>query len=119
MDAHVTIVRSLQRVSFLALLAGSACVHPTQALATVYFALDAPLCSSVIPVELSIDGAIVASDTFRVNLSVPHTTSRGFTTWAGRHVIGARTTFGYVWADTTVTLLTGQSLTRSLPFYCS
>lgn len=119
MNAHVRIVRSLQRVSFLALLAGSACIHPTQAPATVYFALDAPLCSSVLPVELSIDGAIVASDTFRVNLSVPHTKSRGFTTWAGTHVIGARTTFGYVWADTTVMLETGQSLTRSLPFYCS
>lgn len=34
----------------------------------VYFELDAPLCSSVIPVQFQVDGSEVGVDTFRVNL---------------------------------------------------
>jgi hypothetical protein len=86
---------------------------------TVSFVIDAPLCSSVIPVELFIDGRPVGADTFRVNLAPAHTTTRAFATSPGRHRLGARAAHGYVWPDTTVTLAAGQAFTDSLPFYCS
>jgi hypothetical protein len=85
----------------------------------VYFALDAPLCSSVLPVQFSIDNALVGTDTFRVNLAPNHTTSAAFPTSAGSHTLGARVVGGYVWADTLVMLSAGAVLTKSLPFYCS
>lgn len=88
--------------------------------AAVTFELDAPFCSSIIPVELSIDGALVATDTFRVHLANPHTTTRAFAVPAGAHLLSARTVGGwYVWPDTNVMLGAGQSFTRSLGFYCS
>jgi hypothetical protein len=92
---------------------------PTAPQSTVYFALDAPLCSSVLPVQFSIDSALVGTDTFRVNLAPNHTTSAAFTTSAGIHVLGARVVGGYVWADTVVSLGAGAVLTKTLPFYCS
>lgn len=87
-------------------------------LAPVYFQLDAPLCSSVLPVQFSIDNVLVGTDTFRVNLANPHTLSRGFATPLGARVLSARVIGGYVWTDTTV-MLTGSGVTRMLPFYCS
>ena len=88
----------------------------------VYFSLDAPLCSSVIPVEFFIDRAPAGSDTFRVGVAGEHTMSRGFATGAGTHTLGAQASIGtgyYLWPDTTVSLPAGARYTRSLPFYCS
>ena len=87
--------------------------------AIVYFVIDAPLCSSAIPVQFFIDHAPVGTDTFIVNLAPAHTRSAGFETTEGLHVLGARVVSGYVWPDTTVSAAEGQALERSLPFYCS
>ena len=87
--------------------------------ATVRFVLNAPLCSSLLGMRFSIDGAVVGSDTFRVNLPNPHTTSRAFATAPGEHVLGARVDGGFVWPDTTVTLAAGAAFDDSLPLYCS
>jgi len=87
--------------------------------ATVDFLIDAPLCSSRIPVEFSIDGAIVGTDTFLVHLgTVEHTRSRAFTAPPGRHTLHAATGL-YAWPDKTLTFADGQSVTDTLPFYCS
>ena len=85
---------------------------------TVFFRLNAPLCSMALPVRLSIDGSVVGIDTFRVNLPDPHLTTRGFPTSAGRHVLGAFA-FAGVWPDTTVTLRAGIAMTDTLSAYCS
>ena len=87
--------------------------------ATVVFAMDAPFCGTVLPVELRIDGVLVATDTFRINLVPEHEASRPFDVGAGSHLLGARVVGGLVWPDTLVTLRAGEALTRSLPFYCS
>jgi hypothetical protein len=87
--------------------------------ATVYFVIDAPLCSSRIPVQFFIDGAQVGADTFIVNLVPEHTTSAGFETNGGSHKLGARVVSGYVWPDETVTIAAGEVFHDSLPFYCS
>jgi hypothetical protein len=86
---------------------------------TVVFTLDAPLCSSILPVQLLIDHVQVAVDTFTPNLGTRHITTRPFPTTQGQHVLGARVINGYVWSDTTVTLQNEQTFTRTLPFYCS
>ncbi len=86
---------------------------------TVVFVLDAPLCSSSLPVEFLIDGTVAGSDTFRIHLPPDDTISPVFRTSAGAHVLGARVIGGFVWPDTTVTLAPGASITRTLPFYCS
>ena len=87
--------------------------------ATVHYFIDAPLCSSRIPVQFFIDSTLVGTDTFSVNLAPDHRTSRGFTTPAGPHVLGARVVGGLVWPDRAVTLTSGQVFTDTLPFYCS
>ncbi|MBL8978686.1 MAG: hypothetical protein JNM53_09750 [Gemmatimonadetes bacterium] len=85
----------------------------------VYFELDAPLCSSVIPVTFQVDGSGVGADTFRVNLPPDHLRSRAFVVVAGDHVLGAAVPGGFVWPDTAVHLTPGDTLVRLLPFYCS
>jgi hypothetical protein len=107
------------RAATVAAVLGCQGIDPVAPSATIYFALDAPLCSSVLPVQLSIDRAVVRTDTFRVNVSNPYTTSVGFTTSAGNHTLGARVVAGYVWPDTVVTVKAGSILTKALPFYCS
>ncbi|MBK8004454.1 MAG: hypothetical protein IPK12_11095 [Gemmatimonadetes bacterium] len=87
--------------------------------ATVVFAMDAPLCGTILPVELHIDSVLVQTDTFRINLAPEHEVSRGFPVAAGVHRLGARVVGGLVWPDTVVTLRAGEVITRSLPFYCS
>ncbi len=87
--------------------------------ATVFFVIDAPLCSSRIPVEFSIDGVLAGNDTFLVNLAPTHTRSAGFTVHPGTHTLGARVVSGLVWPDTTVTVSSGDTVLDSLPFYCS
>ncbi|HEV8124584.1 MAG TPA: hypothetical protein VGP80_10090 [Gemmatimonadales bacterium] len=87
--------------------------------ATVYFVIDAPLCSSLIPVQFFIDNTQVGADTFRVNLAPDHTMSAGFEINSGRHTLGARVVNGYVWADRSVRVAAGEVVHDSLPFYCS
>jgi hypothetical protein len=86
---------------------------------TVVFVLDAPLCSSVLPVEFLIDSVLVGSDTFRVRVSPSDTISPTYRTTAGTHLLGARVVNGLVWADTTVSIAPGEVFTLLLPFYCS
>jgi hypothetical protein len=87
--------------------------------ATVYYAIDAPLCGTRLPVVFAIDSVQVGTDTFVVNLIPPHTTSRGFRTTIGPHTVSARVVGGYVWPDQVVTLGSGDVFTDTLPFYCS
>ncbi len=106
-----------------AAIASAACHNATdpaeRGMAGVVYVLDAPLCSSRLPVEFRIDSALVGVDTFTVHLAPNHGTSQRFPINAGRHVVGARVSGGLVWSDTSVTLLGGQTFTDSLPFYCS
>ena len=87
--------------------------------ATVHYLIDAPLCSSKLPVQFFIDAAEVGRDTFNVNIMPERTKSRGFTTTVGPHTLGARVVGGFVWPDRTPTLTTGQIFIDTLPFYCS
>lgn len=108
----------------ISLIALAACTaeDPVAPSSSVYFYLDAPLCSSTIPAHFYIDGVRVGSDTFRVNLAPEHLTSPAFETTAGHHMLGARGSLGaveYVWPDTTVDLTAGGVLVHSLPLYCS
>ena len=98
-----------------------ACSTPseTPAAATVYFVLDAPLCSSQLAMQFEIDHVSVGADTFRVNLSPNRTRSRAFTVKPGDHTLSARVVGGYVWPDTVVRLVSGAVVNDSLPFYCS
>ena len=88
-------------------------------LPTVQFAIDAPLCSSRIPVQFSIDALDVGADTFSVNLSPEHTTSRAFVATVGQHTLAAHVVNGYMWPDKVVILAAGDVYTDTLPFYCS
>ena len=103
----------------LAIVVGCGSGRAVAPQATVYFQLDAPLCSSILPVQFSIDSVLVATDTFRVHLANEHTRSRGFETPAGSHTLSARVVTGYVFDDRHVTLAPGEAFTDSLPFYCS
>ena len=99
-----------------------ACSTPSDApgaTATVYFVLDAPLCSSQLAMQFDIDHLSVGADTFRVNLSPNRTRSRAFTVSPGDHTLSARVVGGYVWPDTVVRLVSGAVVHDSLPFYCS
>ena len=97
-----------------------ACSSTTSAnnTANVRFYIDAPLCSSVLPVELSIDHSVVAVDTFRVHVANPHDTSKVFVVTAGSHALSAR--YGTnLFLDKIVVLAPGQMVLDSLQFYCS
>ena|SRR5262245_17693929 len=121
----------MKRFAFLLTIAGSVAFAAVVACgpfimeertpnASVFFQLDAPLCSSIIPVQFSIDHTVVATDTFMVNVAPrEHTRSRPFIISAGTHLLSARTVAGYVWRDLQVTLSPGSAVTDSLPFYCS
>ena len=110
---------ALSTLALAAVITVAACtiVDPAPG-ATVDFLIDAPLCSSRIPVEFSIDGRIVGTDTFLVHLAPVHIRSRAFTASPGRHTLHAATNL-YAWPDKTVTLTDGQFVTDTLPFYCS
>lgn len=100
-------------------LAGCDSNSPADRKAEVSFEIDAPLCSSQIPVIFYINGLEAGQDTFRVNLTNEHLRSRSFEVDAGDNVLGARVVSGLVWPDTTVSLSPGDTLTHLLPFYCS
>lgn len=88
--------------------------------ATVIFVLDAPLCSSIIPVQFTIDSLQVGTDTFKVDVAGgPHTTSHSFAVAPGHHTLSARIDRGFVWPDKSVTLAAGQAFADTLPTYCS
>jgi hypothetical protein len=87
--------------------------------ATVYFTIDAPLCSMRLPVVFSIDSVQVGTDTFSVHLTPSHVTSSGFPVPAGAHRLSALVPGGYAWPGRVVTLGAGGVFTDSLPFYCS
>jgi len=112
--------RALLRISAISMMV-FACDRPTAPQAQVRFVLDAPLCSSVMPVEFFVDGMTVGQDTFRVHLAPEHTVSRVFTVSTGAHILGARTTgaFAYAWPDAHVTASPTATTTDTLPFYCS
>jgi hypothetical protein len=95
-------------------------VNPIGPDPTVSFMIDAPLCSSTIPVQFSIDSVLVGTDTFIVHYGPEHLMSHAFSTSAGQHTLSARGTFnGYTWPEKKVTLVQGQAFTDTLPFYCS
>ncbi len=102
-------------------LAGLGCAGQDAAGPTtgVRFVLDAPLCSSIIPVDFFLDGAALGSDTFRVQLQPEHLVSRRFDVPPGSHTVGAQVPGGFVWPDTLVTLPAGAVFEDTLPFYCS
>ncbi len=120
-------VRRSRLCHVLALLGLGACANgsTTGASATVRFVAVAPLCSSVFPVVFSLDNQPLGTDTFRIALPNPHTTSRSFMVTPGQHVLGAHIAndanfaSGYTWPDQTVTLVAGAAVADSLPFYCS
>jgi hypothetical protein len=87
--------------------------------AAVRFELDAPLCSSQLPVEFRIDGLLTGTDTFRIHLPPDHLRSRAFSVSPGPHRLSANVVGGMAWPDTVVELDAGERLTRVLPFYCS
>ena len=115
------------RLACMALGAVIACrsTDAVQPQATLFFSLDAPLCSSVLPVRFFVDSLQVGTDTFRVNFAPNRTISRSFALAPGTHVVGAQVGLGggyYPWPDTPDTLVTlraGTTLVRVLPFYCS
>jgi hypothetical protein len=87
---------------------------------TVFFHLEAPLCSSIVPAEFFIDKMPVGTDTFYVAVGThDHTTSPGFATGTGRHTLGARVVDGYVWPDRAVAVAQGEIVVDTLHFYCS
>jgi hypothetical protein len=94
-------------------------VNPIGPDPTVSFMIDAPQCSSTIPVQVSIDSVLVGTDTFVVHYGPEHLMSRAFATSAGQHRLSARTFNGYTWPDKTVTIGAGQAVVDTLPFYCS
>ena len=113
---------------FLGLITVGACklTAPSAPKATVRFMIDAPLCSSIIPVQFSIDRVLVGTDTFFVDVAPrEHLTSRDFAVSVGQHVLGARLSLrgsfdsGKEFPDKTVNLAAGATVTDSLPFYCS
>jgi hypothetical protein len=103
----------------LAVLLGGCATEPATPQPMVYFALDAPLCGTRLPVAFSIDDLQVGTDTFIVNLVPEHLTSVGFRTTVGQHTLGAQVVDGYIWPDTVVVLSAGGVVTYTLPFYCS
>lgn len=116
---RIQFAAALLSIVGLGALAACSSTEAPQPTGAVNFVLVAPLCSSVLPVSLSIDGQAVATDTFRVAVSNPHTVSRDFPVTPGRHVLGAHVIGGYVWADLTATVTAVATTSDSLPFYCS
>lgn len=114
-------IERLRAWFLLGAIGGVACQHAatTEPAAHVHFVIVAPTCSSVLPVEFSIDGRLAGTDTFRVDVVNPRTTSRDFETSPGQHVVGARVTGGFVWPSQTLSLGAGAVVADSLPFYCS
>lgn len=108
-------------VSVIVLVTVLSCSHPTAPLAppTVDFLLDLKLCSSIIPVQFTIDGNLVGSDTFRIGLVNPHVRSRAYATTLGAHALGVQATNFGGWGMKTVYLDAGMAYTDTLGGSCS
>jgi hypothetical protein len=86
----------------------------------VDFQIDAPLCSSIIPTTLWVDGLQVGVDTFRVNYGPEHERTQPFETAAGNHKLAVRHPNGaLIQEDSTVALRAGDQYTFTFGFYCS
>lgn len=86
---------------------------------TVDFLLDLQLCSSIIPVQFTIDGNLVGSDTFRIGLVNPHVRSPAYATTPGAHALGVQATNFGGWGMKTVYLDAGRAYTDTLGGSCS
>ena len=86
--------------------------------ASVSFFLHAPLCSAMVPLQYSIDNAIVGVDTLVVGIAgVDHATSRAFVTTPGIRALGAGGISGsppFAFASKSVTLAAGAAYTDTL-----
>lgn len=104
-----------------AIAAIAACgADSTGASPSVYYTLYAPLCSSHLNVILSIDNAVVATDSFVVGTPANDRTTLGpYVTTAGAHKVDARVVGGFTWPTQSVTISAGQAYTDTLNFYCS
>ena len=101
-----------------------ACNNSTDPEPTADFLLDAPLCSSVLAIQMSIDNSVAGTDTFRVNLAPNHLRSRAFPLKAGAHTFDAHVvnnngTTGFDFPTKTASLSAGGQYTDTLSFYCS
>ena len=87
----------------------------------VDFLIDAPLCSSTIPVSLWVDGLQVGVDTFVVHYGPPHERTRAFETSVGTHKLAVKhyPNGVLIQEDSTVALKAGQIYTFTVGFYCS
>jgi len=73
-----------------------------------------------LPVEFLVDGSVIGRDTFHIFGPSP-VMSPTFSIAAGPHALGARTLppYTFAWPDTSITVTNGETITRTLPFYCS
>lgn len=85
--------------------------------ATAVFTIVAPLCSGKMPATFYIDHVFVGADTFRVNLTPQHLSSRPFELSVGRHVLSAQVIRSV--PDVVVDARAGEVVTDSISFYCS
>jgi hypothetical protein len=119
-DANLSASGRLRRRTLLCAMAGvlllGGCGTTEPGSARIYFKTDAPFCGRMV-IEKKIDGAVLGRDTVASGqLSSPYSVT------PGQHVLGASAVFfsGPIpWADTTVNVSAGDSVTRVLPFYCS
>ena len=96
------------------------CSNSAAPQASVRFAMDAPFCSSIFRLNYMIDGQVIAIDTLSVNAGMKYPSlSRAFSTAAGTHTLSATLDWGYAFPSRMITLSAGQTVTDSLPFYCS
>ena len=94
----------------LAACGGSDATAPQQPAPTlVYFRIDALTCKGTSVVNFFIDGVQVGSEPMTAG-----SLSKGYSTTVGSHVLGARTTEGYTWPNTTMTV-TSAGVTDILP----
>ena len=100
-------------IAALSLLTLAACggggTEPIATTGTVFFKIDALTCTGTAAVTLFIDGSAVGTETMSAG-----STSKGYTTSAASHILGARTAT-YLWPNTTMTVPAGSSITDVLP----
>lgn len=93
---------------------GDASTAPAPTTGAVYWKLDGATCSVSTPVSIQffIDGSNVGTE----SLSSASAQSKGYTTSAGQHVLGARlSNTGVAWGSITATVPAGSSYTAVLP----
>ena len=113
-------IRRLSRfvIAVVVLSCSTTLIDPPVPPTTIAFVLDAPLCSSILHVQLVIDKAIVATDTF-VTAGPRDTVSKNFPVIAGLHSVSANVIGGFVWPEKVVAVPAGTAYVDTLPFYCS